>query len=55
MWPIVTYSNYFETVSIVTFLHSQTEPISGMFLFKTVLLYIYTLIIQGVIFAAPGF
>ena len=38
MWPIVMYS---ETVSIVTFLHSQTELISGMFLFKTVILYYY--------------
>ena len=34
MWPLVTYSNYFEVVSTVTFLDSQTELISGMFLFK---------------------
>ena len=58
MWPLVTYSNYFETVSTVMFLHPQTELISGKFLFKTVVLYHYTLyimIIQGIIFAAPGF
>ena len=39
MWPLVTYSNYFEIVSTVTFLDWQTGLISGMFLFKTVLLY----------------
>ena len=38
-WDIVMYFNYFETVSIVTFLHSLMELISGMFLFNTVLLY----------------
>ena len=36
-------SNYFETVSSVTFLDSQTGLVSGMFLFKTVILYHYTL------------
>ena len=34
MWPLVTYSNYFEMVSTVTFLDAQTELIPGMFLFK---------------------
>ena len=43
MWPLGMYSNYFEIVSTVTFLNSQTELITGMFLFKTVLLYHYTL------------
>ena len=43
MWPSVTYSNYFEIVSTVTFLDSRTEFISGMFLFNTVLLYHYTI------------
>ena len=58
LWPLVMYSNYFETVSTVTLLHSQTELISGMFPFKTVILYYYKfihLIIQGIIFAAPDF
>ena len=40
MWLLVMNSNYFEIVSTVTFLVSQTELISGMFLFKTVLLYL---------------
>ena len=31
MWPLVTYSNYFVTVSTVTLLDSQTELISGIF------------------------
>ena len=39
MWPLVTYSNYFEIVSTVTFLDCQTELISGTFLCKTVILY----------------
>ena len=59
MWPLVMHSNYFEIASTVTFLDSLTELISGIFLFKTVLLYRYTYIqtkiIQGIIFAAPGF
>ena len=58
MWPLVTYSNYFEVVSTVTFLDSLTGIISSKFLFKTVLLYHYTLyimIMQGIIFAMPGF
>ena len=50
MWPLVTYSNYFEVVSTVTFLDARNGIISGKFLFKTVIL-----IIQGIIFAAPGF
>ena len=37
MWPLVTYSNYFEIVSTVTILHSPTELIPGVFLFKTVI------------------
>ena len=58
MWPLVTYSNYFEIVSIVTFLDSQIELISGIFLFKAVILYhLYTINndLKGIIFAAPGF
>ena len=43
MWPLVTYSNYFEIVSTVTFLDSLTGLISGTFLFKTVILYLYTI------------
>ena len=44
MWPLVVYFNYFEKVSTVTFLDSQTGLIS---LFKTVILlriiiYLYT-------------
>ena len=35
------YSNYFDIVSSVTFLDSQTELISGTFLLKTVILYHY--------------
>ena len=58
MWPLVTHSNYFEIVCTVTFLDSRTGLISGIFLFKTVILYYYTLhimVVQGIIFAAPGF
>ena len=44
MWPLVTYSNYFEIVSTVTFLHSPTGLIPGIFLFKTVILYHYIFI-----------
>ena len=43
MWPLVVYSNYFKIVATVTFLDSRTGVISGMLLFKTVSLYIYTL------------
>ena len=43
MWPLVTYSNYFEVVSTVTFLDSRTRIISSKFLFKTVILYHYTI------------
>ena len=43
MWPLVTYSNYFKIVSTVTFLDSVTKLISGIFLFKTVILYFYTI------------
>ena len=39
MWPLVTYSNYFEIVSTVTFLRSRIELILDIFLFKTVTLY----------------
>ena len=59
MWSLVTYSNYFKIVSTVTFLESRTELISGMFLFKIVILYHYIFIhykiIQGIIFVAPEF
>ena len=58
MCPLVTNSNYFKILSTVTFLDSQTELISGIFLFKTVILYHYMfihMIIQGIIFAAPVF
>ena len=41
MWPLVTYSNYFEIVSTVTIRDSQTELISGIF--KTVILYVCTI------------
>ena len=58
MWPLVTYSNRFEIMSTVTFLGSRTELISGIFLYKTVMqciiIYLY-MIIQSIIFAAPGF
>ena len=43
MWPLVTYSNYFEILSTVTFLDSRTGLISGIFLYKSVLLYHYIL------------
>ena len=62
MWPLITYSNCFEIVSTVNFLDSQTGLISDMFVFKTVLLYHFIfihykiiMIIQDIIFAAPGF
>ena len=54
MWPLVTYSNYFEIVSTVTVLGSRTELISGILLYKTVILYHY-MIVHGIIFAVPGF
>ena len=38
MWPLVTYSNYFERVSTVT---NQTHFQVAMFAFNTVLLYDY--------------
>ena len=39
MWPLVTYSNYFERVSTVTFLVLQTRLILGIcFMFNTVIL-----------------
>ena len=41
MWPLVMCSNYFKIVSTVTFLDSQTELISGICLFKNVILYHY--------------
>ena len=37
------YYNYSEIVSTVTFLDSRTRLISGMFMFKTVILYHYIL------------
>ena len=40
MWPLVTYSNYFEITSTVAFTDGRTGP---KFLFKTVILYHYTL------------
>ena len=53
MWPLVTYSNYFERVSTMT---NQTHFQVAMFAFNTVLLYDdYYNIIQGIICAAPGF
>ena len=58
MWPLVMYSNCLEVVSTVTFPDSRTGIISSKFLVETVILYHYTLyirIIQGIIFAAPGF
>ena len=51
MWPLVTYSNYFETVSTVT---NQTHFQVAIFAFNTVLLYDYYYIIHGIICAAPG-
>ena len=54
MWPLVMYSNYFEIMSTVTFLDLRAGLISGIFMFKTVILYHY-IIIQGIIFAAHGF
>ena len=39
MWPLVTYSNYFDIVSTVIFLDLQTGLNSGIFLFKTAKLY----------------
>ena len=47
MWPLVTYSNYFDIVSTVTFLVSQTRLSQGMFLFNTVILYHYTYTINN--------
>ena len=37
MWPLVTYSNYFEIVCTVTFLDAQTELISGSYVFSLTL------------------
>ena len=39
MWPSVMYSNYFKIVYTVIFLDSRIGHISGIFLFKTVILY----------------
>ena len=54
MWPLVTYSNYFERVSPVT---NQTHFQVVMFVFNIVLLlyYLCYYIINGIIYAAPGF
>ena len=41
MWHLVTYSNYFEIVSTVTFLDSQTGLISGIFLFNSMFILIH--------------
>ena len=46
MWPLVTYSNYLGIMSTVTFLDFQTRLISGMFLYKTVVLYHYKIFIH---------
>ena len=46
MWPLVMYSNYFETVSAVT---NQTHFQVAMLAFNTVLLYDYYYIMHGVI------
>ena len=46
MWPLVTYFNYFKIVSTMTFLDLHTGLISDIFLFKTVILYHYTLYIM---------
>ena len=56
MWPVVTYCNYLEIVSTMTFLVSLTGL--NMFLFNTVIPYhfiLYIMIIHGIIFAALGF
>ena len=60
MWALVTYSNYFEIVSTVTFLANQTH--FRVCLRLTLLLYtsihvitIKIMIIHGTICAAPGF
>ena len=37
MWPLVTYSNYFEIVSTVTFLYCKVDLFE---VFNTVLLYL---------------
>ena len=53
MWPLVTNSNYFKTVSTVM---NQTNFQVAMFTFNTVLLYDdYYNIIPRIICAAPGF
>ena len=44
MCPLVTHSNYFKIVSAVIFLDSRTALISGMFLYKTVIVYHYIFI-----------
>ena len=44
MWPLVTYSDYFETVYTVM---NQTHFQVAMFAFKTVLLYVSKLCIHG--------
>ena len=54
MWPLVRYSNCFKIVSTEAFLVSRTKLILGKYMCNTVILYHYT-IIQGIIFAAPGF
>ena len=43
MWPLGTYSNYFEIFPTVSFQDWRTRLISGMIVFKTVLLYHYTI------------
>ena len=59
MWSLVTYSNYFNIIYTVTFVHSQTGLIRGKFLFNTVILYHYTInnyyTRYNELFAAPGF
>ena len=43
MWLLVMYSNYFEIVSTMTFLISQTRLSRGKFVFNAVLPYHYTI------------
>ena len=50
MWPLATYSDCFEIVSTVAFLVSQKQTYLGKFVFT-----LYIMIIQGIIFAVPGY
>ena len=54
MWPLVTYSNYFEIVHTMIFLNSQTGLILGIVIYLYNIYNDYTKYII-IIFAASGF